>query len=1167
MPGLDGPVGRHQVLALDPADLGVQLPLLLHRDGLAAHGDELLEDLDELHPRLVGLVDLVQRLQRLDVGAVELHRVEPRPQGVALAIEALAVHSTQGLVRGHPPRGLVDHVDLPLQDLDQLVPALGRLVQRRQLTQRQGILAPQVEHPVPQIDRVRLAAQGLRRQLGHPLVAAGHVVVGVRDVDHLLVDLEQLLPAVLHQVQRLQALQGHRVAGVVVQRPVVGRNGLVGVAQVLLVDLGQPHLQGHQGLTVHGDPNAPLEDLRQILRHPVGRVDPIEGLQRARVLGVDLQHAAVGLDRPGRVGHLLVEHPSRAQQHRLPGLGRGVVLEDLIAHVDDVPPQLGRLGQPLQLVGDLLVERIVHIGPQPPDVGVLGLAQATLADLGHVLDDGQALYGVLGGPQLGLAELHQLGPALRRVVDRLEDLGDVVLVLALGKDQLQRVLGLGVPRVDVEDLPIRLDRRARLADADLVDLPHAEVERDDVRLVGGDRDLPPQVLHQLGPALQVGEDPIERSDRLQVLRIRVEDLQVVGDRLVHVAQALLVDHRQAQQHLHLGHGVEDLVGLVGQQRRELLPVLRGLGEAVQLLHRLFRLRVGVQGPGVGVEGLFELAQLALVDRRHLVEPLDLGERILGVGDHHVVDVDQQLPLGQLLVQRRQHLGGGHRLVVASHDPIEGLDGRGVGVVVGEHLAVGLDGPHHVAQLVLPQATDPEPDRGLLVGGRGRVDRSLEDLQLVEPALGLAVEAVEGRDRLVVPRIEVEDLLVGVDRSIDVLQLGVVDLAQHEQRLAPLLGILGQLALPLVDVLELLPVLQLDVELDQGVERGPVGVIDGHHLLVQLDGPAGVLHHRLADVRGVEQQRLLVLGVLLHLRLADDGGHQGLEAVGAAVHLDERIDRLEVARLDLQDLLVAGRRLVGVVDRRLVGLRHLGEDLDPEHVVDHVVDHPLVQGHHLAVGAHLRGQTIQAPLGLLVGGVFLERAPVGVESLLGLVARDLEQLADLVEQPDLLARIERVLDHDLVGHHQVRPVVGRPVVGLEDLGHRQLVLFVLEQPLEGPERVLVGGIELEHLPVGLHGQAALIEPGQAQLPQAQVQLDLLGRVVRQRQLPRQVLGQLAPRLRLEVQAVERGDRREVGVVVGQDLVVGGDRVLGLPQHLLLQARDLEAQRLTSVGIGL
>jgi hypothetical protein len=172
-----------------------------------------------------------------------------------------------------------------------------------------------------------------------------------------------------------------------------------------------------------------------------------------------------------------------------------------------------------------------------------------------------------------------------------------------------------------------------------------------------------------------------------------------------------------------------------------------------------------------------------------------------------------------------------------------------------------------------------------------------------------------------------------------------------------------------------------------------------------------------------------------------------------------------------------------------------------------------------------------------------------------------QLGDAVQQPDLLLRVLRVGDHDLVGLDHPRPVVGGAVVRLERLGHVELLRLVGQQRLERSQSGRVGRVDGEGPVVGLDGLARLLELGQAQLAEAQVQVDLGLRVARQRQLPLEVLGQQGPLAAREVQAVEGNQRLHVLELVGEDLVVGSDRRFLLLEHLVLQVGDAEPQVLT------
>src|SRR5690606_13803237 len=147
----------------------------------------------------------------------------------------------------------------------------------------------------------------------------------------------------------------------------------------------------------------------------------------------------------------------------------------------------------------------------------------------------------------------------------------------------------------------------------------------------------------------------------------------------------------------------------------------------------------------------------------------------------------------------------------------------------------FDRPNRVSELALPQVADAVAERGLFLLVFDGIDGALEDLQLIQPSLRLAVEAIERLDRLVVRRIDLEDRLIRVDRTLRVVQLDVVVLAEHVQRLATLVRIHGELALTLIHVLELLPPPKLDVEPHEGIERLSVALVDGEHLLVERNG--------------------------------------------------------------------------------------------------------------------------------------------------------------------------------------------------------------------------------------------------------------------------------------------------------------------------------------------
>ena len=130
-------------------------------------------------------------------------------------------------------------------------------------------------------------------------------------------------------------------------------------------------------------------------------------------------------------------------------------------------------------------------------------------------------------------------------------------------------------------------------------------------------------------------------------------------------------------------------------------------------------------------------------------------------------------------------------------------------------------------------------------------------------------------------------------------------------MSSLLGVFGQLGLALIDALERFPVLELEIELLERSQSLLIGVIDGENLTVELDSSLRILHHRLAQARGVRQELLAIVGIFDHLGLAPRGSNQGLHVIGDAVDVHQRIDGLQARGIDLQDPLVGAGRFLGL----------------------------------------------------------------------------------------------------------------------------------------------------------------------------------------------------------------------------------------------------------------
>jgi len=99
--------------------------------------------------------------------------------------------------------------------------------------------------------------------------------------------------------------------------------------------------------------------------------------------------------------------------------------------------------------------------------------------------------------------------------------------------------------------------------------------------VGGDADLAARDLDELAPALGGLEDARQRLERLAVVGLRLEDLAVVLDGLVDVAQPLLAEAADAQEDGEAIVGAGGARQAVLQHRDELVPLAGALEVALE----------------------------------------------------------------------------------------------------------------------------------------------------------------------------------------------------------------------------------------------------------------------------------------------------------------------------------------------------------------------------------------------------------------------------------------------------------------------------------------------------------------------------------------------------------------------------------------------------------
>ena len=242
-------------------------------------------------------------------------------------------------------------------------------------------------------------------------------------------------------------------------------------------------------------------------------------------------------------------------------------------------------------------------------------------------------------------------------------------------------------------------------------------------------------------------DAIERGQRGGVLVVLVEHRQERLLGALQIAEVGLEAGGQAQQHVapdgrrtirrrRLGHGGDEGV-----------PLVRGARQPQELVERLLRRRILLDGLGPPAEGGDLIDQLVLGDLGQAAqERLPLAE----VGDPtelHLVDLVQLLPLLAGAVERLEHLGDLDLHRAAHEHPLERGARLGVRRVGDQDLAVGLDRLRQVHQRQLVDLRQPEgaARRPLVVGG-GDADLAAHDLRQLVPLLGAAVETIERDQR-------------------------------------------------------------------------------------------------------------------------------------------------------------------------------------------------------------------------------------------------------------------------------------------------------------------------------------------------------------------------------------------------------------------------------------
>ncbi len=681
-----------------------------------------------------------------------------------------------------------------------------------------------------------------------------------------------------------------------------------------------------------------------------------------------------------------------------------------------------------------------------------------------------------------------------------------------------------------EHLAVGRDGGIEIVEPLLVDLAQAVLELEDLVRRLADLGFARQDLREITPALGPQEEPVERADRGLVFRVGGEDAAVARDGAVDVVELNLVDLGYAKAQIDQPVGLScELVELGVVELGHLRPAIGHAAESLERTQGLFVAVVGGEGARVDVESGVRVAQAVFVEAGHAVQDVDLRHRVFREAGLHLENADELRPLAAGVVHRFEHRGGPERIEGAGLEALESRESRVVRGLASEDLAIQLDGARNVVEVLLVELGDAVLVRNRFVRIVAELGFVREHAEKLLPVLRGLVEDVEPAERREVVGVELENARVGVDRLVDLAELVLEHGADLVEDALLLVDVGDEIGFLRVDVEEILPPRQAEVELDESVHRANVFRVALEDLQVDADRRVVPLEKVFFDLRGLVERALSFFGVIQNFGLALQDHRQIGVALGATEQLFESLGGRDVGRIGRQDLLEVGDGAFDVAQIVLVAPRaHRVERA--RHVRFRLRRRELFEDAR-EVGEAPGGasQTIETLLGELVRRILGQRARVRIERGVQIAGRILVERRDLVKELDLAHRVGRPPDLDLVYADELLEVARLPVERFEDLGDGDLVRLRLPEPLESAEGARVGRIAIEHLTVPFDGfrhlpHLALTKPRQAK---HELELRFVGR--REPQLRLEVVGEVDPHLLSRVERVECRQRDLARVV--------------------------------------
>ena len=404
--------------------------------------DPAREHLGEIGGPVQALVDPFERGKRRAGVALGVEGLAIGERGRLGIGERLVLHASdaQREVGGAPRRKAATR--LLLVEFDELREAAGRRRKALELGERGGIVGTEAERARAGVHRARRVAE-LELAYGGELGVHGETLVVLAEIGEDIEDPRELLPLDFALVDRREDLsRGESLGSDLRTRPTdehrlerderrlvrridrerlaIGLDGARKIRKAARRDFADPMAQGDRLVDVQRVRGLPLEYADQIVPALGGAVEPLERLHRLAVVGIDVEHAAVGLDRLVAIADLVIVDLTEHVEHALAlaRLARDLGLPDV--DVAKLRPPLEANEQPLERIesGDILGIDLEHTAVDLD--GARRVFEHVLQHLGR-LEAGLLLRGDI--PErfdLAGQRRHERPHLVRRNVDTLE---------------------------------------------------------------------------------------------------------------------------------------------------------------------------------------------------------------------------------------------------------------------------------------------------------------------------------------------------------------------------------------------------------------------------------------------------------------------------------------------------------------------------------------------------------------------------------------------------------------------------------------------------------------------------------------------------------------------------------------------------------------------------